>query len=253
MSLAQFGSMSEITVPDYLGLEPKKKLPTIAICIPHIGQVSMDFVTNTLFQFTTKSTWCNKLIMAVKNWQLTVSRNLMAERALENGADAVFFIDSDQVFEGKTPDTALKELWEMNVPVASGITRTKLDGFPFSAFIIDKKRNGPDNYDHLTESDLDRGIVKVDGTGLFCSLIRKEVFEKIGKPYFTWDDHTDGEDSIFHRRVREQEIAIYVNTLIRLGHIGEYNLATNCNLTAARGAMFWKVLAPVDEKPRVVD
>lgn len=65
----------------------------------------------------------------------------------------------------------------MNVGFASGITRTKLPGFPLSIFSKTLRS--------LDFGELELGkTIEADACGLFCALIKREIFDQLQKSYF---------------------------------------------------------------------
>lgn len=65
------------------------------------------------------------------------------------------------------------------------------------------------------------GLIEVDGTGGAFLLVRREVFEKIGKGGW-WDQRDDiSEDLSFCRRVKEAGHQIFVDCGVEVGHLGQ--------------------------------
>lgn len=78
----------------------------------------------------------------------------------------------------------------------------------------------------------DRGLVKVDGTGTGCLMVKREVFEALEAPYFRFlTSYQDGmhisEDMYFIKNSKEAGFDTYVDTAHPCTHVGtkEYGLA----------------------------
>lgn len=65
------------------------------------------------------------------------------------------------------------------------------------------------------------GVVEVDGVGLGCALIQREVLEAVGDPYFQHPPEEPGSEEDFHfcARARAAGYSIVVDTDFDCGHI----------------------------------
>jgi GT2 family glycosyltransferase len=70
---------------------------------------------------------------------------------------------------------------------------------------------------HYAQEIPENKLVMVDATGMHFTLIRKEVFEKIERPYFVYD--TTSEDMNFCKKAKKAGYEIYVDTGLEIGHL----------------------------------
>jgi hypothetical protein len=73
------------------------------------------------------------------------------------------------------------------------------------------------------------GLVKVQGVGMGCMLMKTSVFESISKPYFEfrYDEETKdwhGEDFLLQKKLRDRGYEIHIDTLLsmEIKHVGLY-------------------------------
>lgn len=145
------------------------------------------------------------------------NRNIGVENAKEAGADWLFFVDDDMVFD---PD-AIDRLVKHRLDVVSGLCVRKT--WPYSPtihhWVEDVKRyRTPDNI------ELGR-LIECDGTGTAFLLINMRVFNKLEPPYFCFPARHGrvlGEDLYFCEIVKKAGYKIYVDTGVIIGHLGLY-------------------------------
>jgi hypothetical protein len=72
-------------------------------------------------------------------------------------------------------------------------------------------------------------LVKVEGVGMGCMLMKLDIFEKLQKPYFEFrykEDTQDyfGEDFILLGKLREQGYDVFIDTVLSMDikHLGIY-------------------------------
>jgi hypothetical protein len=214
--------------------------PNIAICIPTRGQLSVSFVT---FVYTPlalfRQTWCNKVTILRSNpYSVALNRNLITEEALKEGADYILWLDDDMLFNGIDPNEALKKLVETDALIVSGLCREKTPpDFPY-AMAEDRPYYSNEGLPQLMKeidySKVKDNVLDVYETGLACCLIKAEVFAKMQKPYFRWDDGIFGEDLYFMKKARELGYKVKVRTDVKLDHSGTFIIKHDGSLDQAR-------------------
>jgi hypothetical protein len=146
-------------------------------------------------------------------------RERLLEQAKKVNSDYVLWIDSDMMF----PSTTAVRLLEHNKDiVACNYTkRTK----PLKT-VAYTDLNDWDSWVPMEPQD---ELVKVEGVGMGCMLMKLDIFEKIQKPYFEFrykEDTQDyfGEDFILLGKLREQGYDVYIDTVLSMDikHLGIY-------------------------------
>ncbi len=146
-------------------------------------------------------------------------RERLLEQAKKVNSDYVLWIDSDMMF----PSTTAVRLLEHNKDiVACNYTkRTK----PLKT-VAYTNLNDWNSWVPMEPQD---ELVKVEGVGMGCMLMKLEIFEKIQKPYFEFrykEDTQDyfGEDFILLGKLREQGYDVYIDTVLSMDikHLGIY-------------------------------
>ena len=146
-------------------------------------------------------------------------RERLLEQAKKVNSDYVLWIDSDMMF----PSTTAVRLLEHNKDiVACNYTkRTK----PLKT-VAYTNLNDWNSWVPMEPQD---ELVKVEGVGMGCMLMKLDIFEKIQKPYFEFrykEDTQDyfGEDFILLSKLREQGYDVYIDTVLSMDikHLGIY-------------------------------
>lgn len=151
-------------------------------------------------------------------YQVDQIRNLIADWTI-NGYDYLFSIDSDISFES---DTLMKML-NHNVDIISGLYIQRIPGTHQIEIYKHNERGGYTNIRY--EEIKDKGLVKIAGCGMGCTLIKAEVMKEIEYPQFVYHSaidhaHTISEDIDFCRKVNEKGFQIYTDTSIKCTHRG---------------------------------
>lgn len=148
------------------------------------------------------------------------SRNELVKRAIEMGADYIFWLDSDMVFDPdvlqKMHDTLEKE----NLDILTGVYFRRVQPFtPVLFEKLDMTENG------CTWKEFDRipeGLFEVAGCGFGCVLMKTEVFIDVFMKHQRFFDPIQGtgEDLSFCWRARDCGYKIVCDPSIPLGHVG---------------------------------
>ena len=144
------------------------------------------------------------------------ARNLIAKEAMDY--DYVLMVDSDIIL----PNFTLVSMLSRNVDVCLGAYLRKNSQTQIEIFKLGQK----DFVETYTKEELDAmhgGIAKVKGGGFGCALIKSDVFRKLRYPFFDYVEYPTGEvlseDNYFCRQCNEAGIPVYVDSLVRCGHI----------------------------------
>lgn len=188
-----------------------------------------------------------------KDFRLDERRNNGILSAMEWGATDIMFVDTDMIFNENT----FYQLFKHDKPIVCGLYFHKVKPFLPQMYTRTDKYGEENRYfdipaiyeknSLITESRL---FVKtkegkeidemrpIHATGAGCMLIKREVFEKLGKPpYFKFTDIYDkygtertsgygSEDMYFWDRiVDETDYKIHIDTSVKPDHIRQPQLA----------------------------
>lgn len=168
---------------------------------------------------------------------LVRARSLLATQAIENEYQEIIWIDSDTRFD----PSSIEKLRSHGLPFVCGISPLKSKAGGFSVTPIERAQK--------IEIGQRGGLIEVQSCGMAFTYTDSEMYGRIkevfglprcrvsGKressfiPYFFPDilEKDDGEvvylgeDASFCNRARQCGYKIYVDTSIRLGHIGSYS------------------------------
>lgn len=166
------------------------------------------------------------------------ARNMLEEMFEKGEAEFLLYVDNDCTFH---PDAILR-LMSHDVPVICGGMYAKMiPPRPTIGKYLGKNKDGKDWYDwqYYTEElllylekhgiqSIDQNaqvfeepeLFEVDGCGMHFTLIRRDVFEQINKPYFLHEGKTGaGEDFYFSKKVKEAGFPIYTDLSVHTGHL----------------------------------
>ena len=174
----------------------------------------------------------------VHSYNIADGRNALVDIMLKEGFDYIFFVDSDIVL----PNNALTDLYGMQWYISTGTSpRKELDTInnpdPFTTLYWHSEKNKTAYSPYFMPfSALKPGrIIQVDCCGLGCTLIRRDLFENLKRPYFFMakeectknEDGTDnpyclGEDMYFCRQIVQKGLQIWAHGSVLCGHVGKF-------------------------------
>jgi len=161
----------------------------------------------------------NFWVLLDKSFPLDLSRNRLAARALDIGATQVLFLDADMTF----PAGLVGKLLKIEAPVSAALYFKKSPPFAPVPSMLDV-HNDPQLMRpiDLPESP---GMVECDVVGMGATLINREVFERIEKPWFAYDiyrrtgEMSVTEDVTFCIKARRAGFRIVCDTGLICGHL----------------------------------
>lgn len=188
----------------------------VLIAVPCMDQVPAQFA-----QCLATLGKVDKTIVAFQIGSLVyTSRNDLAQIAIKQGCDYIFWLDSDMMF----PPDALTRMFKSleHGDIVSGLYFRRVA--PFTPVIYDKL-DIDDTGCHYTEpKEIPDGIFEVAGCGFGCVLmptdIMIDVIEKYGSPFTPINGI--GEDLSFCWRARQLGFKIVCDPDIPLGHVGHH-------------------------------
>lgn len=188
----------------------------ILVGVPSGDSVVVPFM-NT-YSRATHVPWAQVEHFGVRGMNTVSARNKIVYKALQDGHDYVFFMDSDMEF----PPNTLDGLLNRNKDIVGGFYVRKKKGYLPNAFKLGFREGDK----LLTEFVTDFREVEAIGTG--CLLIKTEVFNKIPTPWFEYeptespDGHMSTEDIVFCKRAKDSGYKIYCDGAIACGHVGSF-------------------------------
>ena len=192
--------------------------PKIMIAVPCMDQVPTPF--------------CQSMSMIQKVGETAVayqmgsliytSRNELAAKAVQIGADYVFWLDSDMVFEADTLRRMYKTLTENNLDILTGLYFRRVP--PYSPVLFDKLEMTDKGCEWTDWKDkpLPEGLFEVGGCGFGCVLMKTDVFFDVQGKFQDMFGPINrvGEDLSFCWRARECGYKIICDPSIICGHVG---------------------------------
>jgi GT2 family glycosyltransferase len=164
------------------------------------------------------------------------ARNKLGKEAVRMGADLVFWLDSDMVFEPDTLVNMVKTLEEKKLDFLTGVYYRRRE--PYTPVLFDKTEivegaGITTEFDEIPES----GLFEVGSCGFGCVLMRADVIFSVLAKYndmFTPIGKT-GEDIAFCWRARQCGYKIFADSSIKLGHFSQ-QIVTKDFYKAFKGA-----------------
>lgn len=173
----------------------------------------------------------NVVNLIMQGHVLTMQRNEVVQRMK---GDWVLFVDDDMVWQPGDVATLVETQQKFDLDMVGGLCFQR--GAPFQPTLYKKGETG--GY-HFMESWPEDTAVEVDATGMAFLLIHVRVFDKIMRfnspegfpawgerqslpaiPFFRWDGEM-GEDLRFCEEAKAAGCRIFVDTSVKIGHVGE--------------------------------
>jgi hypothetical protein len=160
---------------------------------------------------------------------LTAARN---EAVQKMRGDWLLFIDSDMTYDADAVQRLVESREEHDLDIVGGLCFRRSHPYQPTMYMREKPDSGMYNFLESWEPD---SMVEVDATGMAFCIIHKRVFEKIagtemppyaarqelGLPqFFKWVGQL-GEDLRFCQDAKAAGCHIFVDTSIKIGHVGE--------------------------------
>lgn len=166
---------------------------TVAVCVPARDMVHTGFMLDLVHAVAQHATTSrDQILTKVSRGTLLVDqRNTLVEESLEDGATHVLWVDSDMRF----PSDLIKRLLERDVDIVAANCSRRRPPAAFIALKVDE--DGPRNVQTLPDST---GLEEVTAIGFGVMMVKREVFEKMPKPWHqlvwnTRDERFVGEDA----------------------------------------------------------
>ena len=195
----------------------KRDLKKIVIGVPHTGIFNWQTVVSMLGIKSPEGYKCQYHFIG--SCLVYDAREKIVEYMQNVKADYVLFLDSDMV----PPHDIIEKLVNHDKEIITGMAFKRTP--PFQPCFYTKCSITKD-FQPILESPIefpDKGLLEIEGTGMACTLIKKEVFDKIEKPWF-FPAPNIGEDLTFCLKAKKQGIKMYVDLSVNVGHVGTYSI-----------------------------
>lgn len=182
----------------------------VLICVPCMDQVAALFAQSlALLQKKGHETAIDFKIGSL----VYESRNQLAKKAIEMGADYTLWLDSDMAFP---PDTLFK-LLEADKDIVSGLYFRRSPPYSLVAFSkCDTQKK------EWADQAVPDKLATTEAVGFGCVLIKTQVLVDVAEQFVTWFEPMNGfgEDLSFCWRARQCGYEIFLEPKVSCGHIG---------------------------------
>ena len=169
------------------------------------------------------------------------ARNAIVQVALQMGADYIWMLDDDHVFDIKETGYA-SDAYDMPIKLVKHLEERPEIGVVGALYyqrageyypvVMQDTRDSP-HPSFLSQAEIANQMQKVAVTGGGCMMIRASVFDKIEDPWFA-PEFDYGTDIQLCKKVREAGFEVWCDTSLEIGHIKtDKELITSRSLSRA--------------------
>ena len=148
------------------------------------------------------------------------SRNELANMAIQNGSDYIFWMDSDMTFPQDALIRMIATLEEKNLDILTGLYFRRVP--PYTPVLFDRLELNGNICSWSEFHHIPADVFEIGGCGFGCLLMRTDVFfdgqARFGNMFTPVGNN--GEDIAFCCRAREMGYKIWCDPQIRCGHVG---------------------------------
>lgn len=146
------------------------------------------------------------------------SRDNLCKKAINMGADYVFWLDSDMVFNPDVLELLFKDMEKDTIVTGLYFRRA----YPFSPVLFDTLEKTEDGFDQSEFEDIPDTPFEVGGCGFGCVLMPTEAAVAVSLNFREMFNPMKGagEDLSFCWRARKSGYKIICDPRIPLGHVG---------------------------------
>lgn len=167
---------------------------------------------------------CPTSLVGAEGTDVAKQRNDVVETMYREKADWVLFVDDDHIFDPRS----LMRLWNRRVPIVSALIVSRKA--PYRT--VQLRWKGGNLWDQVSPSELQgNSLVEVDLVGMGFTLIRREVFDKIPRPWFKTGEETEwgwmSEDAFFCWQAKRAGFSLYADCGVRVPHLAVMALFVN--------------------------
>lgn len=168
------------------------------------------------------------LLEASRGGDIAEKRENQVEEGMRLGCTHILLMDADMVYPPQTIPDLFKLLQVHGADMAGGLCYRGYEPYnPLAWHPTEERQLKP--FEDYNFGD----IISAGATGAACLLIKREVFEKVDRPWFriqteekTIDGKTvvirRGEDTYFTRKATKAGFSLLINTAYDIGHLREF-------------------------------
>lgn len=153
------------------------------------------------------------------------ARDQLAKMAVDHGCDYLFMVDDDML----CPPDLFYQLVHHNVDIVAPLAFTRNPPHNPVMFSVkegwDTVAKSEYYITHPVKSYPRNKLVECDAVGFGAVLIKTEVIKKVPTPWFMSTSPT-GEDILFCNKAKKMGAKVFMDTSIKLGHLGRPNVIT---------------------------
>ena len=153
----------------------------------------------------------------VQNSLVYDARESIVKSFLDSKCEALMMIDSDMTFHPQS----IEFLERHNKPYVTAKAFKRVE--PYQPCFYTKVERRDEGWYMESPVEYGEGLLKIEGSGMACCLIRREVFDKIKSPYF-FPEVNLGEDLTFCQKLKLENIDMYVDTTLQFGHLANIEI-----------------------------
>lgn len=169
-----------------------KKKNKLCICLPHtFSQFDKEFVESLLNMTLYFNEWCKQArkdysisYLIQDGFQLDTIRNDLVISALKHDHDYLLFLDTDMVFPQQTIKWMIEDFEDNQDLEVDAITGLSVLKEPPHLPVIFPRFNQETLKYEMAGTFPTKELFQVEGTGMACTMIRRQVFDKATYPYF---------------------------------------------------------------------
>lgn len=190
--------------------------------------------------------------LMAENGRVDDMRNTIANQAVREGYDMLFWVDSDMVFPHDCLIRMLQYLLLDDYEAVTGLYTFKTP--PFFPHVYARLDEETGKFELVSSWPVDQPFT-VEGAGFGCLLMKVSVFERVPRPYFSmkFDDGklTQGEDLTF---CKVAKMNMLLDPNIRCGHLKgcEFGIADYIKYNGIELVDGWLKPTP-EQKTKIMD
>lgn len=157
------------------------------------------------------------------------AREQAANKAIEHGMDYLYFIDDDMIAPDDTFFRLFASMQKSGADVICPLAFTRNPPYKPVLYASIEGWDPVNKTDYFINNTVmnypkDK-LVEADACGFGAALINVKIFKQIEQPFFMCSEGT-GEDILFCYKVKKAHGRVFMDTTLKLGHLGHPQIVT---------------------------